>query len=96
MSEATRLEQTLQSEQRSNFDIKNVIVILGCDYEGGKIIIARSKDLDLDCVTLAKEAGKLLGGGGGGKPEFAQAGGSASDMLDKAVTEIKKKLQLLL
>jgi signal transduction histidine kinase len=34
MSEATRLEQTLQSEQRSNFDVKNVIA--GC-IEGYRV-----------------------------------------------------------
>jgi alanyl-tRNA synthetase len=70
-------------------------VVLGSDYEGGKIILGRSKDLDLDCAALAKEAGKLLGGGGGGKPEFAQAGGS-SDNLEKVMVEIKKILKKLL
>ncbi len=80
---------------RKVYNMEKTVAILGCDYEGGKIIIARSKDLDLDCVTLAKEAGKLLGGGGGGKSEFAQAGGS-SEELEKVVNEIKKKLNKLL
>ncbi len=80
---------------REVYDMEKTVAILGCDFEGGKIIIARSKDLDIDCVALAKDAGKLLGGGGGGKPEFAQAGGSG-DGLDKVVDEIKKKLKSLL
>ena len=77
---------------RKVFDMQKTVVILGCDYEGGKIIIARSKDLDINCRELAKEAGKMFGGGGGGKPEFAQAGGQIKD-LEKAVSEIKKKVK---
>jgi alanyl-tRNA synthetase len=75
--------------------MKKTVAILGCDYEGGKIIIARSSDLDLNCAELAKEAGKLLGGGGGGKPEFAQAGG-ASENLGSAVKEIIKSIKTVL
>ncbi len=78
---------------RKIYDMENTVAILGCDFEGSKIILARSKDLDLDCAALAKEAGSLLHGGGGGKPEFAQAGGSSSEGLDKAVDEIKKKIK---
>jgi alanyl-tRNA synthetase len=75
---------------------EKLVLILGCDFEGAKLILARSKDLDVDCANLAKEAGAFIGGGGGGKPEFAQAGGKDSKGLDKAVTEIKKKLKELM
>ncbi|UCG70895.1 MAG: alanine--tRNA ligase [Thermoplasmata archaeon] len=78
---------------RKVYDMEKTIAILGCDYEGAKIIIARSKDMDLNCADLAKDAGKLLGGGGGGKPEFAQAGSGSGEGLKKAVAEIKKKLK---
>jgi alanyl-tRNA synthetase len=38
-----------------------------------------------DCSAIAREAGKILKGGGGGKAEFAQVGGSdASAMRDAA------------
>jgi alanyl-tRNA synthetase len=78
---------------RKVYDMEKTLAILGCDYEGAKLIIARSKDLDINCAALAKDAGKLLGGGGGGKPEFAQAGGSLSEGLAKAVEEIKKMIK---
>jgi len=87
--------EELNAIGRKVYNMEKTVAILGCDYEGGKIIIARSKDLDLDCVTFAKEAGELLGGGGGGKPEFAQAGGS-SEELEKAVNEINKRIKSLL
>ncbi|UCE36083.1 MAG: alanine--tRNA ligase [Thermoplasmata archaeon] len=81
---------------RKVYDMEKTVAILGCDFEGGKIIIARSKDLDLDCAALASEAGKLIGGGGGGKPEFAQAGGKSKKDIQKAVNELKKKIKDLL
>jgi alanyl-tRNA synthetase len=80
---------------RKIFDKEKVLCILGCNFEGPKIIVARSKDLEINCVELAKEAGKLLGGGGGGKPEFAQAGGSDQDNLLNAVDEIKNRIKNL-
>jgi len=81
---------------RKAHEQKKVLVILGCDFEGAKLILARSMDLDLDCAELAREAGKIIGGGGGGKPEFAQAGGSEIENLDKAITDIKIRLKSLL
>jgi alanyl-tRNA synthetase len=78
---------------RKAYEQKNVLCILGCNYEGPKIIVARSKDLDINSVDLAKAAGKILGGGGGGKPEFAQAGGSVKENLQKAVDEVKNMIK---
>jgi alanyl-tRNA synthetase len=81
---------------RKIFDMEKTIVILGCDFEGAKIICARSKDLDLDCAELAKEAGNLIGGGGGGKSEFAQAGGKSSEKIQKAIDVVKEKIKKML
>jgi alanyl-tRNA synthetase len=81
---------------RNAFSQKNVLCLLGINFQGPKIIVARSKDLNVDCVKLAKEAGSLLGGGGGGKPEFAQAGGGSEGDLKKAIEEIMKKLPQML
>ncbi len=78
---------------RKVFEQKKVVGILGCNYEGPKIIVARSKDLDINSIDLARVAGNILGGGGGGKPEFAQAGGSAKENLQKAVDEVKNILK---
>ena len=48
-----------------------------------------------DAGGFAKEAGKILGGSGGGRKDFAQAGGknaSELDKLEKAFTEMVKRL----
>jgi alanyl-tRNA synthetase len=78
---------------RKAYNQEKVLCILGANYEGPKIIVARSKDLDINCVDLAKKAGSILGGGGGGKPEFAQAGGSSASDLKKAIKEVKSELK---
>jgi alanyl-tRNA synthetase len=45
-------------------------------------------ELGLDAVTLVREAGKTIGGGGGGRPELAQAGGNLPGQLDAALLRI--------
>jgi alanyl-tRNA synthetase len=52
------------------------------------LIVALSKDLvarGLHAGKIAGEAAKLVGGGGGGKPDMAQAGGKDPSGLDKAI-----------
>jgi len=88
--------QELEALGRKAHDKDKLILILGCDYQGAKLILARSEDLDINLADLAREAGVFIGGGGGGKPEFAQAGGKEGKGLDKAVVEVKKRLKALL
>jgi alanyl-tRNA synthetase len=52
------------------------------------LIVALSKDLiarGLHAGKIAGEAAKQVGGGGGGKPDMAQAGGKDPAGLDKAI-----------
>ena len=50
---------------------------------GGKatVIFARSEDLDNHMGNLLRDALKAFGGGGGGRPEFAQGGGVAVEKI---------------
>jgi alanyl-tRNA synthetase len=41
-------------------------------------------DKGIDCSKIAREAAKIIKGGGGGKPEFSQAGGSDSTKIGEA------------
>jgi alanyl-tRNA synthetase len=49
--------------------------------------VALTKDLTarLQAVDLARPLGKIIGGGGGGKPDLAEAGGKAVEKLDEAL-----------
>ena len=61
------------------------LVVLGSDQQGAKVVIARSPDLEVDCRPLIKKAMEIVGGSGGGKPDFAQGGGPDAGKLEAAL-----------
>ncbi|HEY7180416.1 MAG TPA: DHHA1 domain-containing protein [Blastocatellia bacterium] len=69
------------------------VVALLASKEGGKeggaarLVFARSADLSADMNALMRAACERLNGRGGGKPEFAQGGGSNLGELDNALEE---------
>lgn len=74
-----------------------VVVSKRIDDGTATIHIARSPDINIDCSATVREIGDALGGGGGGKPEVAQAGGPNIDALDEAFEQaialIKEQLK---
>ena len=54
--------------------------------------MAVTKDLTgkVKAGDLVKEAAKLVGGSGGGKPDLAQAGGSDPAGIDKALARVEE------
>jgi alanyl-tRNA synthetase len=73
------------------------VAILGSDEQGAKIVVARSADVQLDCRPLIKEGMALIGGSGGGKPDFAQGGGpdpsKLESALDRIVTMVRNSME---
>jgi alanyl-tRNA synthetase len=69
------------------------VVALGSE-QGGKaiLLVAVTKDLTsrLRAGDLVKEAAKLVGGAGGGKPDMAQAGGSNPAGLEQALERVRE------
>ncbi|MGM0365607.1 MAG: alanine--tRNA ligase [Actinomycetota bacterium] len=62
------------------------------------LILQATPDLvkkGIHCGKLAKEAGKILGGGGGGKPDFAQSGGSNPELVSRALESVINKVEEL-
>jgi alanyl-tRNA synthetase len=54
------------------------------------LLVAASRDLvgeGFDAVPVVRAAAKLIGGGGGGRPDLAQAGGRDAGRLDEALRE---------
>ena len=77
--------------------LKSGVIILGA-IEDGKVAltIKVSKDLNargVDAGKLVREAAKVVGGGGGGRPDFAQAGGKDPSRLSEAL-ETAERLAL--
>ena len=66
------------------------VVILGSKAKGVKLIVAVTKDLagkQVHAGNLIKELAPLIGGGGGGRPDMAQAGGKKPEGLEAALSK---------
>ncbi|MFQ5910934.1 MAG: alanine--tRNA ligase, partial [Thermoplasmata archaeon] len=74
---------------------RNVVAILGSKNGKASILIGRSPEVDLDCGPIAKEASQLIGGSGGGKPDFAQGGGPESEHLEEAIEVTREKVKAI-
>ena len=72
-------------------------IVLGSRGEGkALLVVAFSKDLvgrGLHAGKIIGEIARLVGGGGGGKPEVAQAGGKNPDGLEKALDTGKQRVK---
>ena len=77
-------------------EIKSGIIMACCTYEGkiGVAIGITDKLVDkFDAVKLVKEAAEILGGkGGGGRKDFAQAGGVNKNKIEVAFKTLSKKI----
>jgi alanyl-tRNA synthetase len=65
------------------------LVVLGSGYEGKvSFVVMATKDVvekGIHCGNIIKEVAKIAGGGGGGRPDMAQAGGKDISKLDEAL-----------
>jgi alanyl-tRNA synthetase len=74
----------------------NCVIALGSSSDGkAALVVALTADLakgTLNASKLVQAAAVLLGGSGGGRNDFAQAGGSKPENLKQAIEEIRKLL----
>jgi len=65
------------------------VVVLGTVYEGKPVFVAMvTQDLVIkgyNAGEIVRQVAKVTGGGGGGKPGLAQAGGKDKVKLDEAL-----------
>jgi alanyl-tRNA synthetase len=73
---------------------QTVALLAGGGEAGAKgyFTFARSEDLDLHMGALMRQACAAIGGGGGGRPEFAQGGGPRGDQVAAALDEAFQSL----
>ena len=71
--------------------IKSGIVVLGCNT-GPKVLLITIVTKDLvdrfHAGNIVKQIAAIVGGGGGGRPDMAQAGGTKPEMLDSALDKV--------
>jgi alanyl-tRNA synthetase len=67
------------------------VILLGGAVDGKVSLVASvSKDLTkrFPAGRLVQEVAKMVGGGGGGRPDLAQAGGKDASKLDEALASV--------
>jgi alanyl-tRNA synthetase len=71
------------------YENKNTFIVLGNIFKDKPVLIlACTRDIAgklIDCGKMAKSVGKIIKGGGGGRPDFAQLGGSDKNSLGEAI-----------
>lgn len=89
-----RLEGVKAEDLRNTADalrkqVSSIAIVLGATEDGRVILITcLSQDLikrGLHAGNIAKDIARIVGGGGGGKPDIAQAGGQLTERLDEAL-----------
>ncbi|KFI65852.1 alanine--tRNA ligase [Bifidobacterium cuniculi] len=89
------LRKTVMDLRNRLGDDKPVVVALAGVNEDDKPMIAvatndAARKEGIKAGDLVRGASKILGGGGGGKPDFAQGGGADASKLDEAVAALKQ------
>ena len=88
-----RVDGLTMAELREKADdlkskLQSGIVVIGSAAEGKAFIVASvTKDLTdrIQAGAIIKELAPVIGGGGGGRPDFAQSGGPGTAELDRAL-----------
>jgi alanyl-tRNA synthetase len=95
---SSRIEVLREMSDILREKLKSAVVVLGSIYEEKPVFIAAvTPDLvkkGYNAGNIVKQVAKVTGGGGGGKPDLAQAGGKQKEKIDEAlklVAEIVKK-----
>ena len=77
---------------------KPTLAIIGSRDGGGKIIVATTEDTkaseNYNSVEILNSIASHINGGGGGRPTFAQGGGSNPDGIPEALNAARKMLDI--
>jgi len=70
------------------------VAIMLLQKKGDRVLLAAgSKGCDINAGDWIKKIAPIVGGGGGGRADFAQAGGKDASKIDSAIKEAKKYLE---
>ncbi len=72
--------------------LDNGFVLLASIMKDKVLFVAKSANKEINAGKIVKEVAVICGGNGGGRPDFAQAGGKDITKVDDALTTIKEKL----
>jgi alanyl-tRNA synthetase len=87
-----------ETADRLRDQIAPAVVLLGSVNQDGKVLlvctVSRELTKRIQAGALVKQVAKTVGGSGGGRPDFAQAGGTDGTKLDQAIESIYKLIPL--
>lgn len=92
--DVNRMVQT--ANEMIKHDEAMVAIFSGSDGANARILVMAGKiavQKGVDAGLIVREASMVLGGGGGGKPNFAQAGGTKPDKLAEAIEKSQQALK---
>jgi len=73
-----------------------VTLFYGADEKNARVLVMAGKaavEKGVDAGTVVREVSPLIGGGGGGKPNFAQGGGTQPEKLQDAIKAAEKTIR---
>jgi alanyl-tRNA synthetase len=76
--------------------IQRGVVVIAADNEGKvSLLVSVTKDLTdrIKAGALVKELAPMVGGGGGGRPDFAEAGGKDASQIDAMLARARELVQ---
>jgi alanyl-tRNA synthetase len=79
--------------------IKSGVVILASTSEGKvQIVVSVTPDLTnrIKAGQIVKEIAPIVGGGGGGRPDFAEAGGKQPEKIDEMLSASQNIIEAML
>lgn len=72
---------------------KNLDYVLFAAVDGNKVTFVCAASGEYNAIDIVKCATKITGGGGGGKPSLAQAGGKDSSKVNEALAYVKENIK---
>jgi len=94
---SSRLEALREMSDLLREKLKSAVIVLGTVYEDKPVFLATvTPDLvarGYNAGEIVKQVAQVTGGSGGGKAQFAQAGGKYKDKLDEALRLVKDLVQ---
>ena len=74
--------------------IDNLVAFLAGENKGKVTLVTVSKVPEIKAGDLIKEFAPVVGGKGGGKPDFAQGGGKDAGKIDELIKKVKEKFSI--
>jgi alanyl-tRNA synthetase len=80
------------SDQLRQREDARAVVLASADDGKVALVVNLDKSVDADAVAIVRELGPIIGGGGGGRPTLAEAGGKNVDAVRDALTAGRDRL----